>query len=271
MPSQGLIIIKAHGEFDGGDDGGGGYVTEGIPRHAGDVDHEGNAAARPDINGCAARRNIGQRIAHRPRQGHGIFRHPGAQGTAGAADEKHRTKRRFAILLDALDGSHQGLRHIAFNRLNVVIEFKIGAVVARGADHQHAEARFGFLWIEVFDDRERIVNVGAAPARPRFRHLEITSRRRLPTAQAYAGFRHIQHLARLVFREHTGDVVVHHHDLIDVVEPLFGEHADGGGTATDAHALFADPVDDGRFAGLHQHADAVIDGEFDGHAVTEVH
>jgi hypothetical protein len=79
-----------------------------------------------------------------------------------------------------------------------------------------------------------------------------------------------QEFAGLMFGEDAGNVIVHHHDIVDLAEPLPGEHADGGRAAAHPHALFLHTIDDGRQARLDKDSRAVIDGELDGPAVAEV-
>src|SRR5579862_970852 len=73
-----------------------------------------------------------------------------------------------------------------------------------------------------------------------------------------------------MFGENAGDVVVDDNHVVDFAEPLLGKHADGGRAATNAHALFADSIDDRRLAGLHDDGGAFVDREFDGLAVAEI-
>ena len=100
------------------------------------------------------------------------------------------------------------------------------------------------------DDRERIGDVGAAPARAGVGDLEVAARRRLAAAHADPGRRHVEELAGLVLGEDAGDVVVDDDDLVDVAEPLLREDADRRRAAADAHALLLDAVDDRRLVGL---------------------
>ncbi len=79
-----------------------------------------------------------------------------------------------------------------------------------------------------------------------------------------------EHLAGLMLGEHAGDVVIDHDHLVDLAEPLLGEHADRRRAAADAHALFHRAVDDGRAARLHDDAGAAIDRHLDRLAVAEI-
>ena len=58
--------------------------------------------------------------------------------------------------------------------------------------------------------------------------------------------------------QHTGDVIVDHDHIVDMPEPLLGEHADGGRAAADPHQPFLDAIDDGRPARLHDHVGAML-------------
>ena len=119
--------------------------------------------------------------------------------------------------------------------------------------------------------RERIGDLSAAPAGAGLGNLEITARRRAPSLHLDSGVGNIEQFAGLMFDEHAGDVVVDHHDFIDLAVPLLGKHADGRRAAANPHPLLGYAVDDGRIAGLHDHGGAAIDGEFDRLAVAEVH
>src|SRR5260221_14541157 len=54
MAAHGGIVGTAHGELDRPDDRRRWHEAEGLVRHRRDVDHEGDAAARPDIDRRAA-------------------------------------------------------------------------------------------------------------------------------------------------------------------------------------------------------------------------
>ena len=144
-------------------------------------------------------------------------------------------------------------------------------MLAGGRDHQHGQARPRLLRIERTQHRQRIGDLGAAPAGAGLGDLEITARRRAPALHLDAGVGNIEQLAGLMLAEHAGDVVVDHHDLIDLALPLLGEHADGGRAAADPHPLFRHAVDDRRIAGLHHHGGAAIDGQFHRLAIGEIH
>ena len=74
-----------------------------------------------------------------------------------------------------------------------------------------------------------------------------------------------------MFGQHPGNMIVDHHHFIDVIVPLGGEHADGGGTATDPHPLFPITVDDRRLAGLHHDFRTVVDRQTYRMAIAELH
>ena len=101
------------------------------------------------------------------------------------------------------------------------------------------------------------------------RDLKVSAGRRPPPFHLDAGRRNVEHLAGLVFREDARDVIVHDDHLIDVSEPLLGEHADRRRAAADAHPLLADAVDDRGGAGFDHDRDAAIDGQFNRPAVRE--
>jgi hypothetical protein len=67
-----------------------------------------------------------------------------------------------------------------------------------------------------------------------------------------------------VLGQHPGDVVVDDDHLVDVTEPLLGEDANGGRAAAHAHAHLRPAVNDGRGAGLHDHAVSAVDVHLDG-------
>ena len=144
-------------------------------------------------------------------------------------------------------------------------------MLARRPDHQHGQAGPRILRIERPEHRQRIGNIGAAPAGAGLGDLEITARRRAPALHLDAGVGNIEQLAGLMLREHAGDVVVHHHDFVDLAMPLLGEHADGRRAAADPHALFGHAVDDRRIPGLHHHGGAAVDRQFDRLAVAQIH
>src|SRR5439155_19886312 len=98
IATQPDIVVTAHGEFDWRHERRRRHIAEGAFRHAGDVDHKRDAAARPDIDRRAADRDIGFQALHRAGQVDRAFSDAGAQRAAGAADEQHRAKRRLTIV-----------------------------------------------------------------------------------------------------------------------------------------------------------------------------
>ena len=264
------IVGKPHGEFDRRDERGGGNVAEGIGRQAGHVHHEGDASARPDIGGSAAAGHPRQRILHRARQAHGIFGHARAQRAARAAHEKHGAQSRFAIFLNAVDGKAQGLRQLAFNGAQPFVEPIETVMLAGGRDHEQGEPRLCVFRIEGAKDRKRIGDIRPAPARAGLGDLKIAAGRRAPALHLDAGRRNVEHLARLMLRENAGDVIVDDDDLVDVPQPLLGEHADRRRSAANPHPLFSKPVDDRRRAGLDDDGLAAVDRELDRLSVRQV-
>ncbi len=77
-------------------------------------------------------------------------------------------------------------------------------------------------------------------------------------------------LPGLVFREDAGDVIVDDDDVVYFAKPLLGEHPDRSRAAADAHALFANVVDDGWLAGLHNHGRTLVHGELDRFSIAQV-
>src|SRR4029077_14784984 len=68
VAAHGGIVAAPHGELDRPDNCRRRHETEGIVRHHGDIDHEGDAAAGPDLDGGATRGYAHQRILDRTRQ-----------------------------------------------------------------------------------------------------------------------------------------------------------------------------------------------------------
>src|SRR5690606_19607745 len=126
------------------------------------------------------------------------------------------------------------------------------------------------LWVPFAKDFKRIGYGRAAPAEAGFGDLEIAAGGRAPAKDLDARILPAEHLAGLMFRHDAGDVVVHHDNLVNQSPPLGGEHADGGRTTTDAHAMFLLAVDDGRRAGLDHDRRAAIDRELDRLPVAQI-
>ena len=74
-----------------------------------------------------------------------------------------------------------------------------------------------------------------------------------------------------MLREHAGDVVVDHHHLVGMAEPLRREDADRRRAAADAHPLLLDAVDDRRLVGRDHDRRAAFDLQLDRLAVAERH
>ncbi len=243
-----------------------------LRRHLGDVDHHRDAAARPHVHRRAAAGDVDEQRLDRSRQRDRVLGDAGAQRPAGAGDVEHRAERRLAVLADAIDDAAHRRRHLGRARHEVVVEDEPGGVLAGRRDHEQAQAGpRAVLRIPRLDDRERLGDVGAAPAGAGIGDLEVAARRRLPAAHLDAGRRHVEELAGLVLGQHAGDVVVDDDDLVDVAEPLLREDADRRRAAADAHALLLDAVDDRRLVGLDDDARAAVDLQLDRLLVAERH
>ena len=141
MAAERRVIVEAQGEFDRRDDGGRRHIAEGILGQQRDVDHEGDAAARPDGDRRAARGHSRQRLTHRAREPNGILRHAGAQRTSGARHEEDRAERRLAVLADALDRFAQVFGQLRLDRAQILVEPIESVLLAGRRDHQHRQAR----------------------------------------------------------------------------------------------------------------------------------
>src|SRR6185437_2964978 len=130
--------------------------------------------------------------------------------------------------------------------------------------------RPGVLGVEAGDDLQGIADIGPAPACAGFGDAEIAARRRAPALHADAGLARAEQLAGLMLGQHTGDVIVDHHHLVDLAEPLPREHADGRRAAPHAHSLLKLAVDDRRLAGLDDDSRAAVDAQLDRLAVAEI-
>src|SRR5437588_10983759 len=95
------IILELQSKFYGSDQRRRGHITERVLGHAGDVNHEGDAAAGPYVNWRTAASDAGQRVPYRMRQPHRILRDAGSQRSSGAGHEQNGRESRFAIFLDA--------------------------------------------------------------------------------------------------------------------------------------------------------------------------
>ena len=62
-----------------------------------------------------------------------------------------------------------GRRHRRWLRLQLLVEHEADGILAGGRDHQQAQAGPGRLRVDLLDDRQRIGDVGAAPAEARAR------------------------------------------------------------------------------------------------------
>ena len=237
---------------------------------AGDVDHEGDAAARPDVDRRAAAGEPGRGALHRAGQPHRVRGDAGAQRPAGAGHEEHGDERGLAVLGDERDGGQEVRREGAARGDEVVVEDVEGVLLAGGRDHEHGHAGAGAaLRLEGAEDLERVGDAGAAPAGARLGDAEVAAGGRAVALDADAGRLPAEHLAGLVLGDDAGDVVVDDDDLVDEAAPLAREHADRRRAAADPHPLLGDAVDDGRAAGLRDERRAAVDAELDRLAVAE--
>ena len=270
MPAHRGIGGERHGEFDGQHECRRGHIAERVVRHVEHVDHHGDASAGPDVDGRAAAGHAGDEVLDRASEPHGVLCDACAKRPACAAHEEHRAQRRLAILGNAVHDQAHGVGHRRLLRLEVGIKHEPLGVLARGRHHQQAHPGPRGLRVDPVDDRQRILDVGAAPAQAWLGHLEVAARRRLAAAHPDAGGFHVEELAGLVLGQHAGDVVVDHDHFVAVVEPLLREDADRGRATAHAHALLALAIDHRRLAGLHDDGGAAIDGEFDRALVGEL-
>ncbi len=81
------VVVAAQCEFDRCHQRRGRHIAEGAFRHPGDIHHQRDAAARPDIDRRAADRHIGGQALHGTGEIDRVFGDAGAQRAAGAADE----------------------------------------------------------------------------------------------------------------------------------------------------------------------------------------
>ena len=271
MPAKRLEILAPHGEFDGRDEGGRGDVAEGVLRCFHHVGHDGDTAARPDIGLGATDGDMGQGGADGFREADGVFGDAGAQAAACAAHEEDGGDGGFTVFRHALGGGLERRGDRCRLGDEVLVEFEIGVLLARGGDHEELEARPGDLGIEGFEDGQRVFDIGAAPAVTGLGDLEIAAGRRTAAVDADACGWDVKEFARLVFEEDAGDVIVDDDDLVGMAEPLAGEHADGGGTAADAHKTLFLAIDDRGAARLDRDGGVVLaDLHLDGFTVTEL-
>ena len=142
---------------------------------------------------------------------------------------------------------------------------------ARGADHQHRHARTRLLCVEWTEHRERVGDLGPAPAGAGLGHLKIAARCGTPSLHLDPGVGNIEQFTGLMFAENTGDVVIHHHDLIDFAVPLLGEHADRRRAASHPHPLLSHAVNDRRISSLHDDVGAAVDRQIDRFTVAQIH
>ena len=72
-----------------------------------------------------------------------------------------------------------------------------------------------------------------------------------------------------MLRQHPGDVVINHHYLISQAVKLLGKNTNCCRATADAHALFFNAVNHGRFACLNDQLRAAINRELDRLLVTQ--
>ena len=270
IAAERLVVGAPQGELDGGHQGRRRHVAEGALGHARDVDHERDAAARPDVDRSAAAGDAGERIPDRAGEPHRVLGDARAQRAAGPAHEQHRGQRRLAVLGDPLDRRRDRGRHRCRERPQLLVQHVPRRVLAGGRDHQQAQARPGDLGVDLLDDRQRVDNVGAAPARAGLCDLKIAPGRGAAAAHPDAGRRHVEEAAGLVLGQHARDVVVDHDHLVGVPRPLLGEDADRGRAAADPHALLLHAVHDRCSTRLQRDRSTAVDRDLDRRAVAEL-
>ena len=262
VAAQCLVVVAPHAEFEGRHKGRRGHGAEAVVGHSHHVDHHRDAAARPYISRCAAAGHVDQRALDGACQQNRVLGHARAQAATGTAQEQHAAQRRLAVLADAIDDDAHLGRHGVLDRVQRIVQHIPLRVLAGGRRHQQTQAGFCNTDLPAFDDRQRIVDVGAAPAVARIGNLEVTARCRLATPHLDAGLRHVEAAPGLVFGQHAGDVIVDHHHFIRHAGELAREDADRRRAAADAHALLLDAVDDGRPARLDHQAGPAVDDAF---------
>ena len=102
----------------------------------------------------------------------------------------------------------------------ILVEDAVERILAGGRGEEQAQAGPGHGGVDLLDDRQRVGDVGAAPAEPRIGDLEVAPRRRFAPAHADAGRRHVEAAAGLMLGQHAGDVVVDDDHLVDLAEPI---------------------------------------------------
>ena len=121
MAAQLRIILQLQREFDGSDQSGSGHVPEGVLGHVNDVHHEGNTAARPHINSCAAAGHAGECVFDGLGQLDWVFGHTGPQRPTRTAHEKNRAQRWFTILFDPKNRFGKRFRQLRLDRAEIFV------------------------------------------------------------------------------------------------------------------------------------------------------
>ena len=138
------------------------------------------------------------------------------------------------------------------------IQHKPSSVLAGGGSHQQAQTGPSFSRVPCGQDGQRVADVGAAPTGACGCNLKISARGGLASFDVDAAGLHMQTASRLVFGQHTGDVVVHHHHLVAQAQPLTRKHTHRCRATTHAHALLGDTVHHRCTASLQHHLGTVF-------------
>ena len=160
-------------------------------------------------------------LLHRSREFHRVAGCTGAQRSAGTAHEQHGAERRLAILGNQVDSFLQFRRQ--WRRLwhQIVVQDVKSVLLSGGGHHQEGQARPGaFAGVPVAKDGQRVLDVGAAPAKPRVGNLKIATRRGPASDDLDSRLLPVDHLAGLMLRHDTCDVVVNHDHLVHKPFPL---------------------------------------------------
>src|SRR5580704_18280283 len=141
---------------------------------------------------------------------HRVFGNTGPERSSGAAHEENVTQSGFAILLDSGDRFAKQRWQFLLHWTQSLIQFVVGAVLARGAHHQQSEFRPRNLGIESLKNRKRVFDIRTAPRSAGLGNPEVATRSGAVTLHLDPSFPDSQQLSRLMLREHAGDMVVDH-------------------------------------------------------------